>query len=199
MKLILSGLVILTLLFSACEQINEPVINSVQSDSPSENFNFSPDKDVVLSIIPLPERSLIYKDSVFVVSKLINGLLGGTITLDRLYLSNEGRIVTILVNLVVPPLAFIGQREISVKIEDSLAVMDCGPGMTFRRPLSLVQTFTGLDLKNYNTSNVNFVYIHDDGTFSPVQKTGMFVNKQLGIVSVLNAKIGHFSKYGWVR
>lgn len=199
MKLIISGVVLLALTFSSCEQINEPVTNSTELNTQyysslekaSEDFNFS--------IIPLPEKSSIYLDSIFTVKKLINGLLGGTITLDKSYISKEGKLVTMLVDLVIPPLAFLGQREITVTIEDTIAVMNCGPSMNFQRSLLLVQTFTGLNLNNYNVKEIDFGYIGENGNFYPIPRTSIIVNKPFGLVSVVGAKISHFSKYGWVR
>jgi hypothetical protein len=199
MKLIISGLVLFTFVFTACEHVNEPVTLQTELNKEFDSPNDKSAQELKISIIPLPEKSLIYLDSVFTVTKLINGLLGGTITLDKTYISKEGKLVTVLVNMIIPPLAFIGQREITVTIEDSIAVMNCGPGMNFRRPLSLVQTFTGLDLKDYETQEIDYGYINDDGHFYSIPRTAIIINKPLGLVSVIGAKINHFSKYGWVR
>ena len=200
MRLLLSGLIIISLLFTACDQITEPTqVTGQLVDNQSAFTSGKTTDEINFSIIPLPEKSPVYLDSIFTVTKLINGLLGGKITLDKVYISKEGKLVTILVDLVIPPLAFLGQKDITLTIEDSVAVMNCGPSMNFRRPLVLIQTFTGLDLMNYNTNKIDFVYIHNDGTFSPVPRVGIIVNKQLGLVSVIGAKINHFSKYGWVR
>jgi archaellum component FlaF (FlaF/FlaG flagellin family) len=199
MKLLISAIITFTLLFTACENVNEPVTNSTELNTQFDSPNYKTAEDFNISIIPLPEKSPIYLDSIFTVTKLINGLLGGTITLDKVYISKEGKLVTMLVDMVIPPLAFIGQREITVTIEDSIAVMNCGPGMNFRRPLIVVQTFTGLDLMNYNTKDIDFGYIKDDGQFYAVPRLALIINKPLGLVSIVGAKISHFSKYGWVR
>lgn len=199
MRLFLFSIVTIALLFPACDQITEPVLNSDQFEKSTEISNNQTSETIRVPIIPLPEKSQIYLDSIFTVTKLINGLLGGRITLDKVYISKEGRLVTMLVDLVIPPLAFLGQKQIALRVEDSLAVIDCEPSMIFNRPLILLQTFTGLDLKNYNTNKIDFVYIRDDGTIAPVPRILKLVNKQLGLVSVVGARISHFSKYGWVR
>jgi hypothetical protein len=199
MKRILSILVVFSLIFSACDTITDPSINPDQLKKTNFDPNNQSVEAVKISIIPLPERSPIYLDSIFTITKTINGLLGGTITLDRAYVSKEGNLVTVLVSMVIPPLAFLGQRDITVTIEDSVAVMDCGPSMSFQRPLICLQTFTGLDLSNYDVGEIDFMYIHNDGRYTPVPRTTLLVNKTLGLVSVLDARINHFSKYGWVR
>ena len=199
MKQLIFGLLAITLLFSACDQVNAPMPDENQINKKyvaSQDNNF---ESLKLAIIPLPEKSPLYLDSVFTVTKIINGLLGGTITLDKSYISKEGKLVTVLVNMVIPPLAFFGQRTITCTIEDSLAIMDCGPDMTFGRSLTLVQTFTGLDLMSYDVRDIDFGYINEDGHYYPIQRSSLIVNKQLGLVSIVNGKIGHFSKYGWVR
>lgn len=199
MKLLISAIITFALFFSACENVNEPVTNSSELSKQFDSKNNQTAQDFRFSIIPLPEKSPIYLDSVFTITKVINGLLGGTITLDRVYISKEGRLVTLLVDMVIPPLAFIGQREITITIEDSIAVMNCGPSMNFRRPLIVLQTFSGLDLLNYNTKDIDFGYIGDDGQFYAIPRTAKIINKPLGLVSIVGAKISHFSKYGWVR
>jgi hypothetical protein len=199
MKLIISGLVLLTFVFTACEHINEPVTHPIELNKEFDSPFDKTAEELKISIIPLPEKSSIYLDSIFTVTKLINGLLGGVITLDKAYISKEGKLVTVLVNMIIPPLAFIGQREITVTIEDSTAVMNCGPGMSFRRPLIVAQTFTGLELMKYETQQIDYGYINDNGDFYAIPRTAIIVNKQLGLVSVIGARINHFSKYGWVR
>ncbi len=199
MKQILFIIVFFTLIFSACDNITDPVSNP---DS-LKKINWSPDNQsgdaIRISIIPLPEKSPIYLDSIFTITQTINGLLGGTITLNKAYISKEGSLVTILVSMIVPPLAFLGQRDITVTIEDSTAVMDCGPSMTFRRSLICLQTFTGLDLSKYNPDEIDFMYIKNDGGFVSVPRSSILVNKSLGLVTVIDARINHFTKYGWVR
>ena len=193
-------LITVTLFFLfGCEQITDSPSTPIEELGKKQSFQNENTDAIRVSIIPLPEKSPIYLDSIFTVTKLINGLLGGTITLDKMYISKEGKPVTILLKMVILPLSFTGQRQITVTIEDSIAVMNCGPSMNFRQALICNQTFTGLDLNDFESKEIDFVYIHNNYTFSEVPKTTMIVNKALGLVSVVDARISHFSKYGWVR
>ncbi len=116
MRLFLFSIVTIALLFPACDQITEPVLNSDQFEKSTEISNNQTAETIKFSIIPLPAKSAIYLDSIFTVTKTINGLLGGIITLDKAYISKEGKLVTMLVNMVIPPLAFLDIRDITITI-----------------------------------------------------------------------------------
>lgn len=199
MKSILSLALIGFLIFSGCENFQDPNLSSSHLKKGSVNSNGQVQDPGKFDIIPLPEKSPIYLDSLFSVTKIINGLLGGVITLDETYISKEGKLVTILVEMVFPPLSFSGQREITIAIDDSLAIMHCGPSMNFNRQILVQQTFTGLELSKYNPDDIDYAYINENGTYSVVPYDFRIVNKELGIVTVVNAKLNHFSRYGWVR
>jgi len=199
MKLILSGLLALILIFSACEKIDDQVVSPNDLQKYNSNSAGITPSTINFSLIPLPQKSPIYLDSVFTVSKLINGLLGGAIVLDRTYISDKGQLVTMLVNLVIPPLSFLGQDTITVTIDNDFAAVHCEPGMTFLHPLLMLQTFTGLNLSKYNTEDIDFVYINDEGGIEDVENSLIIVNKPLGLVTVIGAQLHHFSRYGWVR
>lgn len=150
-------------------------------------------------LIPLPPKAIEWQDSVFSVSQTINGLLGGIITLDKFYLTDNGQVVTISANLVIPHGAFEGNKTITVTLDNEYAALHFYPSMTFDKPLRLTQHFTGLDLTNYDTGTIDFVYIDDDGTVELIRDNGVQVILPQGLVRVLNASLYHFSRYGWSR
>lgn len=195
MKLLLSGLIITVLIFSACEKVDDPITGPNElHKSISDTFGTD-----YYDIIPLPGKSIGFLDSTFTVTKVINGLLGGVITLDRTYISEDSTLVTMLVDVVIQPLSFWGKKKIILRIDDTTATVHCEPGMTFQRPLLMLQTFTGLDLSEYETEDIDFVYINDDGNIEDVDNLGIIVVKPLGSVTVISANLWHFSRYGWVR
>ncbi len=104
-----------------------------------------------------------------------------------------------LVDIVILPLSFNGQRNITLTIDRDHALVNCEPGMTFQHPLIMLQTFTGLDLSNYNSEDIDFVYLNKNGDIEEVENAGIIVIKPTGTLTVLNAQIDHFSRYGWVR
>jgi hypothetical protein len=200
MKYFLSTILLAILLMWGCEPSSDQVTgpSTTLDKSIESSWGITPDRGNY-DLIPLPVRSPIFQDSIFSVSKLINGLLGGNIILNRTYISREGKLVTMLVNLVVPPLAFTGNRNITLTIDNSFANVHCEPGMTFNLPLLMVQTFTGLNLKQYNPQDIDFVYLKDDGGIEEINNSAIIVEKLTGTLTVLNAQVPHFSRYGWVR
>ncbi|HEY7751414.1 MAG TPA: hypothetical protein VH917_03910 [Ignavibacteriaceae bacterium] len=201
MKYFISLFVTSLLFIYSCDSNVDPQYKEPTNKITEGNTNAGGSVSSIINydIIPLPERSPIYLDSVFSVTKSIIGEIGGHIALDRTYISNRGRLVTMLVNLTIPPNAFSGQRNITLTIDRDYAAVHCLPGMQFNLPLNLVQTFTGLDIQDYETEDIDFVYIRKNGTLEEVDRTAIVVNKLLGIVTVLDAKLNHFSRYGWVR
>jgi len=152
-------------------------------------------------LIPLPVRSPIYLDSVFTITSTIIGELGGRLLLDRSYVSENGQLVTMLIDMVIPPNSFQGQRRITLTVDKDFAAVRCLPAMEFKFPLILLQTFTGLEIQDFQTEedDFDFVYIKKNGKIEQVERTSIIVNKSLGILSVIGAKLDHFSRYGWVR
>jgi hypothetical protein len=200
MKYFLSAILLALTVFWGCEQSSDLVTGpQVTLEKTTLGSSGIVPTDNTYDLIPLPQRSPIFQDSTFTISKLINGLLGGNIILNRTYISKEGKLVTMLVNLVVPPLAFPGNRNITLTIDNCFANVHCDPGMTFNLPLIMVQTFTGLNLKEYNSQDIDFVYLKDDGSIEEIDNSLIIVEKLTGTLTVLNAQIPHFSRYGWVR
>jgi len=201
MKIFSSLLIAAVLFLAGCDTGFDPVSETQKTElkKPSAQSFGSGNSIINYEIIPLPARSPIFLDSVFAITKTILGVLGGQIILDRSYISNRGKLVTMLVNLVIPPHSFSGQRDITLKIDRGFAIVHCTPQMNFNIPLNLIQTFTGLDLENYQTEDIDFVFIKKNGLIEEVERTSITVIKPLGILTVLNAKLNHFSIYGWVR
>jgi hypothetical protein len=201
MKIFSSLLIAAVLFLAGCDTGFDPVsvTQKTELQKPPALSLGSGNSIINYDIIPLPARSPIFLDSVFTISKTIVGELGGQIILDRSYISDRGKLVTMLVNLIIPPNAFPGQRRITLTIDRNFSVVHCLPAMEFNFPLTLVQTFTGLDLQDYQAEDIDFVYIKKNGLIEEVERTSITVVKSLGILTVLNAKLNHFSRYGWVR
>ena len=199
MKYFLTAILLSLILFWGCEQSSDYMTGPQDQIQKSivTGFNNTVKNDFTYDLIPLPSKRfpLISLDSLFTVSKLINGLLGGTISLNRTYISEKGKLVTILVDIVIPPLAFSGQDTITITVDNCFAVVHCAPGMNFQKPLIMTQTFIGLDLLNYNPSDIDFVYIKDDGSLEDINHGLIIVEKLTGTLTVLDALIPHFSRH----
>ena len=149
--------------------------------------------------IPLPAKSSLWIDSVFTVSKEINGSVGGRMIMDKYYIADDGDSIIIHADLRIPEGAFQGTKMITMTVDNEYAAIHFYPEMIFADTLKLFQSFEGLHLENYSTGTLDFVYIHDDGSIELIKKNGIQVINPQGIVRVQNAKLLHFSRYGWIR
>jgi len=145
-----------------------------------------------------------------VVSKVINGRIGGVILLSAIYKIDvpfskrrnfDLKIVTVSATLIIPPGAFQGTREITLIDDYKTTSIYCYPSMTFDKSLYLNLTFTGLDLTElgFTNDNVKFGYIDENGTVETCINDGITLNQLKGAVGVINARIEHFSRYAFSR
>ena len=172
-------------LFASCSDVN---LNSVNQ----------PEKGK-FSLIPIPGKAGLTSEAQFSTSALIDGSVGGSLSMDQSYLGTNGNQVTLHVLMTIPAGAFTGQQTITLTADDQYAALKCYPAMVFSQSLSLDFSYTGLTLNRNNLANgvTGFYFIADDGTIQPVSSKGVVVNVSQGRVAVNNAKIDHFSRYGW--
>ena len=131
------------------------------------------------------------------ISKTINGSNGGQIDIVGSF--DDGQI-QVNGTLTVPAGAYTGDQTITVLMEGTYAVLDFGPSpFTFDIPLNFTMEITGLKIKG-STKNIQFVYISSDGSVSPVEMNGTTVAAPNGkSLSVYDAQLPHFSRYGWAK
>ncbi len=188
-------LILLSLLFISCDSSVEPLFQNDELGITS-----LPKIDsIVYTPIELPQRSPLFKDSVYSISVEINGSLGGRIVYENYYISDEGDSISFYFNLFIPQNAFQGTQTITATFDSTLAAIRFTPSMAFDSTLHLFQGFKGLDLSGMQTGTLDFVYTRDDGTVELISKNGTQIIVPLGIVRVMNAQLEHFSRYGWIR
>ena len=73
------------------------------------------------------------------------------------------------------------------------------PSMVFNKPLIFTITYTGIDLSTINPADVKFAYIAADGSVQYAVNDGIVVDLAIGKLQVINARIPHFSRYGFVN
>jgi len=145
-----------------------------------------------------------------VVSKVINGRIGGIIQLSAIYKIDmpfykrknfDLKTVTVSATLIIPPGAFDGTREITLIDDYKTTSIYCYPGMSFNKSLHLNLIFTGLDLTElgFTNDNVKFGYIDENGTVETCINDGITLDQLKGAVGVINARIEHFSRYAFSR
>jgi hypothetical protein len=130
---------------------------------------------------------------------MIDGDVGGRIIMEKYYIADNGDSISIFADLRIPAGAFPGNETISITVDDKFAVIHFLPSMVFADTLKLFQSINGLDLSSYTNATLDFVFINDKGNIELIKKNGVQVNVPQGFIRVQNAKISHFSRYGWIR
>lgn len=182
MKKLLYTLLILTFTFIGCSESGS--ILAPQEIKTEKRF------------LELPKAEKLSIESQFTTEKRITGNLGGEVSLFGQYLSQNGEVsVSVLANF--PQRSFLGNKNITITANTNEAVVDFGPSMNFLIPITVNITFTGINLNNLNINEINFYYIDENGNFELVENQGIVVNISTGTVTVVNAKISHFSRYGF--
>lgn len=94
--------------------------------------------------------------------------------------------------------SFDGKDDISVTMVDGLAALDFGPsGIALDKAAILTVTIKGLELNN--DDDIDFQYFNENGELTPVEYRRLIVNKRRGSVTVIGAKLEHFSSYGFTK
>jgi hypothetical protein len=135
-------------------------------------------------------------------SCLIDGEKGGQILFEKDLVDNEGNNISVNALLRFLPNSFSGVKNITMVLNTDDASIQFFPSMTFNRSVRLDLSFEGIGLERLGyTSNrdVEFVYFNDHGSIEQIQNTLSKVKINQDLIRVQNAKLFHFSRYGWVR
>jgi len=190
MKTVISILLSSFFLLLGCDSSPDLSVNSIENN---------PTVITTFEKIELPNSSAIWKDSLITMSQTIDGSVGGRLIIDKYYLSENGDSIKVKVDLIIPAGAFQGTKTITITVDQTDAAVHFYPAMAFDDTLRLFQSFEGLNLDGYSTGTIDFVYIRDDGKAELLKKNGIQIILPQGIMRVQNAKLIHFSRYGWVR
>jgi hypothetical protein len=191
---------ILTLIFTillllGCQEssnIVEPL------DSPTSR-SIKKDLESGYELFALPPKAPEWQDSIFTVSKVIDGNNGGFIYLNKYYIDVNGNKIDIEARLTIPTFAFQGTKTITITVDDDYAALQFSPSMSFTKNLKLYTYFSGIDLNGVITKNLDFVYIADDGSIEILKKKGVKIFPRWGILQVNSVELPHFSRFGWIR
>jgi hypothetical protein len=187
MKKYISIIVFLSLFVIGCsEQIS---INSPVNDLNINEPNW----------IALPQAEGLSVNKEFSTSKWINSYYGGTLSEYESYYGGPFGRVTIDVDAYFPSYSFYGSKYITMIVDDQTCTATFSPHMVFNRSVVYNATFTGVDLTGIDPSKVKFAYLAEDGSLEFAANEGITVDKSRGKLVVKNAKIPHFSRYGFVN
>lgn len=131
-------------------------------------------------------------------TKDINGAIGGYFIEQFDYQSTTG-VVSITSRLYFPTNSFSGTVNISQTFNTETASLEFGPPMVFNVAAKYTLTVSGLDLTGVNPSTLDFVYVAQNGSITGVVYDSITMDTATGTLKVTNARLNHFSRYGFVN
>lgn len=154
-------------------------------------------KNAQLIKLPTPKHGLSVNTE-YISSKYISGYNGGNFWAQFNYQSTSGNVL-ITSQLSFPSGSFWGSKTITQTFNTETASLEFGPAMQFNIPVLYTLTVTGLDLTGINPATLDFVYVAQDGTITGVQYDSITMDVTTGMLKVTNARLEHFSRYGFVN
>lgn len=147
------------------------------------------------ALVKLPAtKSASSLSSQFTVQGEIKGNKGGILPFE--FELPSGVIVS--GSLTFPKKAFKGEETFTIVFDNEYAVADFYPSpFQFDKALSLDFVYRGIDLGNLNINNLDFFYVSPDNKFESVEYSSKQVSSSEKILGIVNAKLNHFSRYGW--
>lgn len=177
------------------------VLISLLGCKPESNV-LSPNEPATLKtkqLVKLPApKSKLTIETLYTQSKYINGYNGGTFNAQFEFQSTQGNI-TITSQLVFPSGAFSAGKTITQTFNTETASLEFGPAMQFNSAVKYTLTVSGLDLTGINPATLDFVYVASDGSITGVQYDSITMDVSTGSLKVTNARLEHFSRYGFVN
>jgi hypothetical protein len=137
------------------------------------------------------------------ISKSINGVLGGMLSLNQDVYNTERNLVHVNANFQIPTGAFVGIQSIIMTVDVDNGSISFFPHMSFLNTCKLDYELQNMNLTNLeftpSDKNAEFVYFNDNGKIDSIENLGVSLNYNSGYLSVNKAKIDHFSRYGFIR
>ncbi len=185
MKKIVFSTFLALLLLAGCSQENSLV-------GPQEQSN--------KTWLKVPAKSDMSVETQYTTGKIVYGNWGGELKLSSKYFWRSNNKIEVEAELEIPAHAFDGLKIISMTLDDQTASATFNPSpFIFDKPLSFSLSYDGLDLRGVNPSEIQFCYLADDGQLVPAKNDGVTVDVKKGKLSVKNAVVPHFSRYGFVK
>jgi hypothetical protein len=181
--------VLLSALLMSCSDVNEAPISSNENTLNKQNNWLT---------LPAPDDPTFLK--IFTVSRIINGTNGGSLTINSSYTGTTGK-VTVYALLSFPPKIWYGKKTVTMTLDDAIGHTDFLPEGEFLNGLYATYNLkiTGMSLTSLILASLQFVYLAPDGTVQTVRCDGIYADLLTGTLAVKNARLFHFSRYGFIN
>lgn len=130
-------------------------------------------------------------------SELIDGEIGGIVSVHL-----EKRDIEATGWLYFGKESFEGKEKISVDLVNGLMALDFEPsGIPLLKPAILTVKFTGFEIDDEDEyeGQLDFQYIDENGSLAPVEYDELIIDKRHESITVVNARLYHFSRYGFTK
>ena len=149
--------------------------------------------------IALPGHDIQSVEADVSVSKMVIGSEETLLEINTGYAGGPHGWISITANARFQRNSFTGQRYITMTINDQFGTATFSPSGTFLKPVIYNLTIMGVDLSNVDPTKVRFVYLAANGNYYTPQYESIYVEKQSGKLQIVNARLPHFSRYGFVN
>lgn len=183
---------LLTLLVVGCSEQSSVL-------SPNNNVNTNEPNWISLPSLNEANGMSVMSKPIFQASKEIDGKKGGEIKINEKYKGGLFGEVTVKAELEFLQGTFSGTKYITMILDTEWGYATFSPYSIFDKDAIYNAEFIGLDLSGIDSTNVKFAYLAADGTVEYAVNDGITVDLSTGTLSVKNARIPHFSRYGWIR
>jgi hypothetical protein len=95
--------------------------------------------------------------------------------------------------------SFEGCTFVTMSINDRYGITTFAPEIVFSKPVIYNLCISGLDLRGIDPETVKFVYMAPDGQYHEAEYDHLNVDLKSGMLQVINAKLPHFSRYGFAN
>ncbi len=143
-----------------------------------------------------------FSDCQFYITKIIDGSVGGEISVDTVLMNLQGNFVRVEALLQFDPLSFEGVREIRIIPNVNNGYVQFFPHMKFNAQVKLDLLLSGINLSKLgfdSTCKVDFVYISDDGVIQYILKDEVKIKWDTQEIKVKKAYLPHFSRYSFIK
>jgi hypothetical protein len=89
--------------------------------------------------------------------------------------------------------------HVSMSICTQTATLEFAPHTEFNIPAKLNMRIEGFDFSCVDSSDIDFVYANDNGTIEPIEYKDLIIKVDAGTIQLKDAKIPHFSRFGFIK
>lgn len=183
--------------FGCSDNFDSTLVSTPTQTKNSTNAVIS--KRIIKSVLKDTDQAF---SPLIIKSKSINGVTGGQFIIDTTYVNYQGRLLYVNARLKVKDSSFTGTVNFQMILHPEEASVELFPHMHFNKEVELSITYQGIDVKGLGFNeeeDLYFVFFNENGDVEIIDDKTASVKLDDPRIKVTNAKLSHFSRYGWIR